>query len=487
MSASPIELSSSTLTSNINNTSIVGNNSTLSLSTPLTTSTPTETIADPSDSESIEYTVTVRNVGGSNYYFINGVQAPVITMKRGSTYTFNQSDYSNLNHPFAIKSDSIGTQTTTYSGIPGYSGSQTVYQPAYPSAPSDLRYYCTIHGNGMGNTITMNNPSTTTQTITTTTSTYLNLINSLSSYKNFKIYRPEFHHIHSTYSGNLSFLVTSASGAQDTILRLWKVIKPTGDQQFTENQYVNVDITNSSSLTLATGTDATKVPATNMYMLWRVLNDNMNGTNEFEYPNFSSLFPLTSEQTIQYTYPPVVGKNGSAFDFILESGEEYILEYGESSSSESGGSYQIDIGSITNIETAFATVDTVDPTGSFLGYVDIPSTLGDNQTERAYVFFNVDTNTTSNTGEKGSILMNRIRKTIPVIPGNSDDLTPKNSVNTTFTITEPYRNIPSNFKIDSGGKNFNIGDHIVICNKNSVHEHNNVDLFTTYRDAIFTN
>ena len=258
-------------------------------------------------------------------------------------------------------------------------------------------------------------------------------------------------------------------------------------QQFTEDQYVNVDITNSSSLTLATGTDATKVPATNMYMLWRVLNDNMNGTNEFEYPNFSSLYPLTSEQTIQYTSPPVVGQNGSAFDFILESGEEYILEYGESGSSESGGSYQINIGLITNIETAFTTVDTVDPTGAFLGYVDIPSTLGDNQTERAYVFFDLDNSSLSSAGEKGTILMNRIRKNRPTIPENSNNITPNNNLNTSFTTTRPYRNIPSGFVIENGGENFNVGDHIVVCNKYSIHEENNVDLFTTYRDGIFSN
>ena len=90
MSASLIDLSSSTLISNNNNTSIIGNNATLSLSTTSSTTTTTETIADPSDAESIEYTVTVVNVSGSNYYFINGVQTPVLTMKRGSTYTFNQ-------------------------------------------------------------------------------------------------------------------------------------------------------------------------------------------------------------------------------------------------------------------------------------------------------------------------------------------------------------------------------------------------------------
>ena len=138
-----------------------------------TSSTTTSTIADPADAESVTYTVTVVNVGGSNYFAINGSTNPVITMKRGSTYTFNQSHSSNVGHPLRIKSDAGGQQTTTNTGTLG-TDATVVYQPAYPSAPSDLRYYCTVHGNGMGNTITMNNPNTTTQTTTTTSTQQVN-------------------------------------------------------------------------------------------------------------------------------------------------------------------------------------------------------------------------------------------------------------------------------------------------------------------------
>lgn len=138
-----------------------------------TTTTTTETIADPADAESVTYTVTVANVGGVNIFLINGVNNPVITMKRGSTYIFNQSDSSNVGHPLRIKSDAGGQQTTTNTGTLGTDATVT-YEPAYPSAPSDLRYYCTSHGNAMGNTITMNNPNTTTQTTTTTTTSQTN-------------------------------------------------------------------------------------------------------------------------------------------------------------------------------------------------------------------------------------------------------------------------------------------------------------------------
>ena len=139
-----------------------------------TTSTSTQTIADPADAETITYTVTVANVGGINIFLLNGVNNPVITMKRGSTYIFNQEDNSNSGHPLRIKSDAGGLQFTTNSGTAGSSGATVTYQPGYPTAPNDLRYYCTVHGNAMGNTITMNNPNTTTETIVTSTTTQTN-------------------------------------------------------------------------------------------------------------------------------------------------------------------------------------------------------------------------------------------------------------------------------------------------------------------------
>ena len=139
-----------------------------------TTTTSTQTVADPSDAETVTYTVTVANVGGYNIFVINGVNNPVITMKRGSTYTFNLADATNATHALRIKSDSGGEQTTTVSGTPGQAGATVTYTPAYPGAPSDLRYYCSTHGNAMGNTITMNNPNTIQQTTSSTTTSQSN-------------------------------------------------------------------------------------------------------------------------------------------------------------------------------------------------------------------------------------------------------------------------------------------------------------------------
>jgi len=139
-----------------------------------TTTTSTQTVADPSDAETVTYTVTVANVGGSNIFVINGSNNPVITMKRGSTYIFNLADGTNATHPLRIKSDAGGEQTTTVSGTPGQAGATVTYSPAYPDAPSDLRYYCSSHGNAMGNTITMNNPNTIQQQTTSSSTTQTN-------------------------------------------------------------------------------------------------------------------------------------------------------------------------------------------------------------------------------------------------------------------------------------------------------------------------
>ena len=128
--------------------------------TSVTTVTP-----DPNYVQTFTLTVTVVNVDGANVFVINnsGQNLP-ISMTRASTYIFDQSDSSNSGHPFAIKSDAGGAQTTTVSGTAGNAGATVTYTPAYPSAPNDLRYYCTVHGNAMGSTITMNNPPTVSST-----------------------------------------------------------------------------------------------------------------------------------------------------------------------------------------------------------------------------------------------------------------------------------------------------------------------------------
>ena len=99
----------------------------------------------------------IVTVSGGVFY-INGTANPSLTLTRGFTYTFDQSDSTNNNHPLAFRDSSNASYTTgvTVNGTAGQSGSTVVF--AVPSnAPSSLLYYCTQHGNSMGNTISIIN------------------------------------------------------------------------------------------------------------------------------------------------------------------------------------------------------------------------------------------------------------------------------------------------------------------------------------------
>lgn len=92
--------------------------------------------------------------GAGAIYEIDGVNRPVLELERGGVYTFDQSDASNINHPLRIR-DAAGNSFTdgvVATGTPGQAGARTVFTVPL-DAPDNLRYYCTVHGNGMGNVI----------------------------------------------------------------------------------------------------------------------------------------------------------------------------------------------------------------------------------------------------------------------------------------------------------------------------------------------
>jgi hypothetical protein len=102
------------------------------------------------------YVVTVANVGGVNVFVLDGNNNPAIGMFRGNKYIFDLSDSSVSGHPLAFKDGSGNSWTTgvTTTGTPGTSGAKVEFE--VPStAPNSMRYYCTVHGNAMGNTITV--------------------------------------------------------------------------------------------------------------------------------------------------------------------------------------------------------------------------------------------------------------------------------------------------------------------------------------------
>lgn len=105
-----------------------------------------------------DYVVTVGSDYSGNYFVIDGVNKPTLTLVKGQTYTFIQSDGSNAGHPFAFRQtdDSAYTSGVTVTGTAGSLGAKTTF--VVPSnAPASLKYYCTVHGNDMGNNITIQN------------------------------------------------------------------------------------------------------------------------------------------------------------------------------------------------------------------------------------------------------------------------------------------------------------------------------------------
>ena len=96
--------------------------------------------------------VTVLNYAGQDKFTINGLQAPKLTLSRAGTYRFDQSDATNVNHPLAFRliDDTSYTTGVTQVGIAGTAGAYTEIVVGFDT-PVNLRYYCTTHGNIMGN------------------------------------------------------------------------------------------------------------------------------------------------------------------------------------------------------------------------------------------------------------------------------------------------------------------------------------------------
>jgi len=103
--------------------------------------------------ETITYVVTVQNVGGANYFYINGVKNPTLSLVEGNTYRFVQTDSSNTNHPLILKNAANNQLTfandVTTTGVAGRD--MTVSYFVSPNNHS-ARYSCAVHGNNMGNT-----------------------------------------------------------------------------------------------------------------------------------------------------------------------------------------------------------------------------------------------------------------------------------------------------------------------------------------------
>lgn len=114
-------------------------------------------------SSAVTIPVTVASVSGANVFVLGGENNPVLTLTRGITYTFDVSDNTVSGHPLRFKDSSGSSYSTgvTASGSAGASGA-TVAIVVDANTPSSLSYYCTVHGNAMGNTISVVSAHSTT-------------------------------------------------------------------------------------------------------------------------------------------------------------------------------------------------------------------------------------------------------------------------------------------------------------------------------------
>lgn len=105
---------------------------------------------------STTYVVTVAQDAGTNKFHLDGTVAPALALVRGNTYVFDMSDATNAGHPLVFKVDggSAYTNGVTTSGTAG-TANATVTFVVPQSAPDDLRYYCSVHGDPMGNSATV--------------------------------------------------------------------------------------------------------------------------------------------------------------------------------------------------------------------------------------------------------------------------------------------------------------------------------------------
>ncbi len=109
-------------------------------------------------------TVTVVSVGGSNKYFIDGVQQDTLELYEGNTYIFNYPSA----HPFKFSTTSNGTHASGSeytTGVTHNSSTQVTIVVA-TGAPT-LYYYCSSHSN-MGGTANTPTPGPNNLQVTTT-------------------------------------------------------------------------------------------------------------------------------------------------------------------------------------------------------------------------------------------------------------------------------------------------------------------------------
>ena len=103
-------------------------------------------IESEAQTETISVSIEANNSGSGNVYVIDGEQNKTLTLKIGTTYTFNHSN----SHPFRFSNSSDGTHGGDAEYTEGVSTSSGVtIIEVTANTPTTLYYYCSIHS-GMG-------------------------------------------------------------------------------------------------------------------------------------------------------------------------------------------------------------------------------------------------------------------------------------------------------------------------------------------------
>ena len=113
----------------------------------------------------INRTVTVQSVSGSNKYFIDGVQQDTLELLEGNTYVFTYPSA----HPFALSTTANGSHGGGSEYTTGVTRDSSAYTLTYvvPTDAPQLYYYCTSHSN-MGGTANTPVPRPNTLQVQTT-------------------------------------------------------------------------------------------------------------------------------------------------------------------------------------------------------------------------------------------------------------------------------------------------------------------------------
>ena len=112
-----------------------------------------------------EYTVTVASKSGygesGNAFYIDGVQAPDLSLNKGSTYKFDISDSTVSGHPFRFSTTSDGTHAGGIIYTTGVTVTSSYVEIIVASDAPNLYYFCTNHS-GMGAKINILESESTT-------------------------------------------------------------------------------------------------------------------------------------------------------------------------------------------------------------------------------------------------------------------------------------------------------------------------------------